>query len=199
MAQEEQEYLERKIAEIRENKKKRKKRRKKILLCLAAVILAILLAVAVAAFLGRHPGQDNPEKTTEGASALPFDSDAVPSDRKETPEDSDAILQQLQKELEESDFRVQINTEIRVKDNVADLLICNPVENSYDMIVTITGANGETYYESGELAPGAQILTAAMEQLSPGTFPATATFRAIGPDSAETLGQVTVDLTITVE
>lgn len=61
------------------------------------------------------------------------------------------IQAQLQQDADDSDFRVQINSRISVKDQTADLLACNGIENSCNMTVTITGKDGTVYYESGEM------------------------------------------------
>jgi len=46
------------------------------------------------------------------------------------------IQAQLQQNADESAFRVQINTRISVKDQIADLLACNGIENSCSTILT---------------------------------------------------------------
>lgn len=191
MEREEMDYLAEKIARIREEKRKRAKRRKR-LLCLLLILL-LFLGVAAVGMLFVRKG----EASKGSVSGLTFDQDAVLSEQRELPEGLDEIREWLQQEADESGFRVGINTGITVKDGVADLLITNAVENSYDMIVTIVDENGKQYYESRQLAPGEQILTAKLDKkLREGTYPAVAVFRAIDPQSGATLGQVTVDITI---
>ena len=157
------------------------------------MVVALVIAVASAAALAIGMRGDIRQGTNRF-----FDPDAVSSEDKPQSVELDEIRSGLQQEADESSFRVKINTKITVDDEgVADLLLSNSAENHYNMQVTITGTSGEEYYKSKELAPGEQILTDTLEQkLSAGEHPATVLFQALDPETGESQGNVTVEITI---
>lgn len=161
------------------------------------VLAALAVLTAAGIFIGyRYQGaEDDTERPGKE-----FDTDAVDSADRPISLSEEEIQAQLQQNADESGFRVQINTRISVKDQIADLLACNGIENSCSMILTITGEDGTVYYESGEMAPGDRILQVVLDTApTAGSHPAVAVFQALDPGSGELLGQVTADVTLTVE
>lgn len=119
------------------------------------------------------------------------------------------IRAQLQDEADKSGFRIQINTAPTVQNSAeqgedaqqtADWCIMNSVENTYNMKVVITMEDGTDIYQSKELVPGDQELIGALKKnLEPGTYALLATATAIDPESGDTVGTASTDLTLTVE
>lgn len=161
----------------------------------------VLLALAALTVVGVLIGYRHLDTEDDGERpGLEFDADAVDSADRTQDLSLEEIQAQLQQDADDSDFRVQINSRISVKDQTADLLACNGIENSCNMTVTITGKDGTVYYESGEMAPGDRILQAVLDTApSAGSHPAVAVFRALDPESGEMIGQVTADVTLTAE
>ena len=84
---------------------------------------------------------------------------------------------------------------------VADWYIVNSMENPWDMEVVITSTqDGSELYRSARLKPGEREMSGQLETtLEPGTYGAVATATAINPETGETAGTVSADLTLTVE
>lgn len=84
---------------------------------------------------------------------------------------------------------------------VADWYIVNSMENPWDMEVVITSTqDGSQLYRSARLKPGEREMSGPLETtLEPGTYGAVATATAINPETGETVGTVSADLTLTVE
>lgn len=84
---------------------------------------------------------------------------------------------------------------------VADWYIVNSMENPWDMEVVITSTqDGSELYRSARLKPGEREMSGQLETtLEPGTYGAVATATAINPETGETVGTVSADLTLTVE
>ena len=184
------------------NKKKNNiKSRKRVLYLSYVMMAAAVAAIVVTGVMFWHKYQVKEKDGTEQPSiGLVFDENAVPGGKKNTDNEIGKIRERLQHEAEQSEFRVQINTDITVKDNEANLMIVNADENPYDMAVTITSDDGTKYYDSGNLESGGQIMKAELnESLTKGIYPATATVQALNPSSSELMGEVKVNVTITVE
>ena len=75
------------------------------------------------------------------------------------------------------------------------------MENLWDMEVVITSAqDGSELYRSARLKPGERELSGPLKTtLEPGSYTAVASATAIDPESGETTGTVSADLTLTVE
>lgn len=162
-----------------------------------AVIAVVLLGIGTWVW-GRH------------GPLTPFDSNAVDSSRKPLTEGE--MLRELQRQADESSFRFKINSEVTVTSDdsgdsssteshqKADWNIVNSIENTCNMVVTITETDGTVLYESQTLKPGAQDFTGALlSPLAPGTYTAEATAKAIDPETGDVLGNVTAEIRVTVE
>ena len=79
-------------------------------------------------------------------------------------------------------------------------LVENVPGNRYNMQVTVTDDDsGDVLYESGVLAPNQFIENIALaKDLDAGTYPATATFRALDPTTYDEVGQAAAKVTISV-
>lgn len=173
---------------IRRQQKKKKQR-----LCMTAGIAAVLLVGVVTVILvavpllERTPADENAREMTEKTAA----GEAL------TREDLQA---DLQRQADESSFRVQLNTAPVSKDGqTADWCIMNNPSNGYDMQVVISTADGSELYSSEVLAPGGEVLVGSIEGgLPDGSYPAAAVAYAIDRETGQKAGEVTVDITVTV-
>ena len=111
------------------------------------------------------------------------------------------LRMELQQQADASGFRVRLNTAPVSKDGeTADWCVINSTENQYDMQVVISTAEGTPLYDSGVLPPGSDALVGEVTQsLSPGSYPAVATAYALDRETGENRGEVTVEITLTVE
>lgn len=169
-----------------EERLKKEKGRKKSLPALGAalLILAIFTVILMAVIrLGRNHSFD------ENA--------AIMSTEELSKEDLRALLQD---QADESMFRVMINTAPVSEDGkIADWCIINSASNSYDMQIVVSTADSRQLYTSEVLSPGEQILTGALdESLPPGTYQATATAYAYDRETGQEIGEVNVDIILTV-
>lgn len=178
------------IEEILIQERAKRKRRKRVLTAAGLLAAAGIILAGGFLFWGRHgPGEwkDDPNATTQ-----------KPLTRAEQ-------QAQLQKAADESRFRFKMNTAPTVTwsgESVqeADWYIVNSMENPWDMEVVITSAqDGSDLYRSARLKPGEREMTGQLETtLEPGTYAAVATATAINPETGETAGTVSADLTLTV-
>ena len=179
------------IEELRNRKRARQKRKKRIRTAAGLLIFAGVILVIGFLFWGRHGlWKDDPNATTQ---------------KPLTKAEQQA---QLQKAADESRFRFKMNTAPTVTWSAdseevqeADWYIVNSVENPWDMEVVITSTqDGSQLYRSARLKPGERELSGPLEiTLEPGSYTAVATATAIDPESGETAGTVSADLTLTVE
>lgn len=109
---------------------------------------------------------------------------------------------ELDRQVEEGMFNISIASVIQFEDGASSgtAYIENVPGNRYNMQVVITDdATSEVLYESGILAPNQFIedITLAKD-LDPGTYNATATFKAIDPVTYEEVGQAAAKITLNV-
>lgn len=154
------------------------------ILLLAALIL--LLAFSLLLWQARAPDHSDPN--------------AVPTTGK-IRLTKDEMKQQLQKQADDSAFRFRMETNPAVHDDMADLLLENPVENQFDIQVIITlDPSDKTIFKSDILHPGAQLLQAKLKTtLDPGSYDATAHVSILDPSSGKPLqGAMNFALTLDV-
>ena len=169
-----------------EERLKKEKGRKKSLPALGAalLILAIFTVILMAVIrLGRNHS---------------FDENAAIMSTEEL--SKEALRASLQDQADESMFRVMINTAPVSEDGKnADWCIINSESNSYDMQIVVRTDDSRQLYTSEVLSPGEQILTGSLdESLSQGTYQATATAYAYDRETGEEIGEVNVDIILTV-
>ncbi len=109
---------------------------------------------------------------------------------------------ELDRTVEEGMFNISISSVIQFSDGTAQgtAYIENVPGNRYNMQVTVTDDDsGDVLYESGVLAPNQFIENIALaKDLDAGTYPATATFRALDPTTYDEVGQAAAKVTISV-
>ncbi len=119
------------------------------------------------------------------------------------PMSDEELLEQMQKEADESYFSFKINSRPVFADgsSAGTLGIENPNYNVYPMVVQITlDSTGEIIYDSGGLMPNQHIAEAKLDKvLSKGEYEATATLYAYDPDTLVCQGRSQAALTIIVE
>ncbi len=162
------------------------------------ILLVILLLLVILYLLGvfRRPaitaiqtGDMFPDQTDAEDGFLPMS--------------EEELLEQMQKEADESYFSFKINSRPVFADgnSAGTLGIENPNYNVYPMVVQITlDSTGEIIYDSGGIMPGQHIAEAKLaEVLSKGEYEATATLYAYDPDTLICQGQSQAVLKIIVE
>ena len=109
---------------------------------------------------------------------------------------------ELDRTVEEGMFNISISSVIQFSDGTAQgtAYIENVPRNRYNMQVTVTDDDsGDVLYESGVLAPNQFIENIVLaKDLDAGTYPATATFRALDPTTYDEVGQAAAKVTISV-
>lgn len=109
---------------------------------------------------------------------------------------------ELDRQVEEGMFNISIASVIQFEDGAASgtAYIENVPGNRYNMQVAITDDDtGDVLYESGVLKPNQFIEDITLiEDLEPGTYPATATFKALDPTTQEETGSAAAKVTISV-
>lgn len=163
------------------------KGRKNILPVLTGLGILIVFVLLVLAFIGNRKGMVPYDDQAE--EALPME--ALSKEK---------LRQELQDQANGSYFRAVMNTAPVSEDGQsADWCIRNAESNSYDMQVVVTLEDGTKIYQSEILAPGEECLTGELAQtLEAGSYPATGVAHALNRETGETIGEVTVDLTLTV-
>ena len=121
----------------------------------------------------------------------------------QAPYKTDAEMQaELDRVVEEGMFNISIASVIQFDDGAASgtAYIENVPGNRYNMRVTIADDDsGEVLYESGVLKPNQFIEDITLvRDLDAGTYPATATFRALDPVTQEEAGSAAAKVTISV-
>lgn len=168
-------------------KLRQQKNRKKRCLVTAAIAVMVLAGAAVAVLLS----QPLMQRKAEDKNAKEMGQQAL------TAGELSATLQQ---QADESRFRVLLNTAPVSEDGqTADWCIMNTPSNGYDMQVVISTEDGITLYTGEALPPGGEVLTGPIEgDLPEGTYPATAVAYAIDRETGESVGEVTIDITVTI-
>ena len=162
--------------------KNRKKR------CLVTAIAVVVLAGAAVAVLLSQPLM---QRRAEDKNAKEMDQQALTAGE---------LSANLQQQADESRFRVLLNTAPVSEDGqTADWCIMNTPSNGYNMQVVISTEDGITLYTGEALPPGGEVLTGPIEgDLPEGTYPATAVAYAIDRETGEAVGEVTIDITVTI-
>ena len=204
------------IEEIINRRRARQKRKKRMQIATGLLIFAGFILIIGFLFWGRHgPWKDDPNATTQkpvtkveqqaalqkaaDESRFRFKMNTAPTAT--WAEDSDgtgsAGSATLADSTEESADSAGENGAVQV----ADWYIVNSMENPWDMEVVITSTqDGSELYRSARLKPGEREMSGPLETtLEPGTYAAVATATAIAPETGETAGTVSADLTLTVE
>lgn len=116
-----------------------------------------------------------------------------------TPEEVQAELDRI---VDEGMFNISIASTIDFAspDAPGTAYIENVPGNRYDMTVSVAmDGTGEVVYESAGIAPGSFIESIELSSaVSPGTWPATATFSAFDRETHELVGQAAAKVTLIV-
>ncbi|MEG2939458.1 MAG: hypothetical protein RR829_04450 [Oscillospiraceae bacterium] len=112
------------------------------------------------------------------------------------------ISDNLQNQVDAGMFNCEINPDptFKTADSTGLLAIRNAPANSKGMCVTITlDDTGETVYTGEILQPGEQKLEDKLSmQLTPGTYPATASIEVLDPSTKDTVANLKMALAITI-
>ncbi len=211
------------IEEIRNRKRVRQKRKKRLQIATGLLIFAGAILVIGFLFWGRHgPWKDDPNATTQkpvtkveqqaalqkatDESRFRFKMNTAPTVTWAEGSDGTAFAtgETSADGTEESADASEESADITGSNGsvqVADWYIVNSMENPWDMEVVITSTqDGSQLYRSARLKPGEREMSGPLETtLEPGTYGAVATATAINPETGETVGTVSADLTLTVE
>lgn len=170
-----------------EDAEEKKKRRRWLLLLLLLLLLLFLTGAGFWYFYGHRAGQAG----GGNVGLISYDSAA---ENGNLPGKSDAEIQaDLNAIVEAGMFNISIAPEIDFAspDAEGQARIENIKANHYLMQVTITlDDTGEIVYTSGAIRPEQYIENIRLSApLKPGTYPATATFAALNPESGQKEGQ----------
>lgn len=157
-----------------------------VIIVLAAIVAVILIAVSIWFFFFR--GSDF------------YDSNSLIG---QAPYKSEAEIQaELDRRVEEGMLNISIASVIDFEDGASEgtAFIENVPSNRYVMQVDITlDDTGEQVYQSGGLKPDSYIEKIALaKDLDEGSYPATATFHALDPDTLDEVGQAAAKVTLNV-
>ena len=112
------------------------------------------------------------------------------------------IQRLVNEQVEKGMFNISINSAITFENGTAEgnMSIENIPGNQYYMVVRLVlDDTGGTVYESGGIKPGQFIEKAPLSvSLAKGTYPATAVFTAVDPDSLKEIGRVQAEVTLQV-
>ena len=164
---------------------------------IAGLVILVLLLLA-ALFLFRGCSADRSDKDSPGN--LIYDDNAVDGGWDEA--DPEKIVASLNEKVEEGMINISMNTAPVFADGTAkgNLMIVNEEINNYPQIVEIIRDDtGETIYKSGGIPIGSKIESAKLDvDLPAGTYPCTAMFHNVNPDTGASLGCAGASITVTV-
>lgn len=157
-----------------------------VIIVLAAIVAVILIAACIWFFFFR--GSDF------------YDSNSLIG---QAPYKSEAEIQaELDRRVEEGMLNISIASVIDFEDGASEgtAFIENVPSNRYVMQVDITlDDTGEQVYQSGGLKPDSYIEKIALSKdLDEGSYPATATFHALDPDTLSEIGSAAAKVTLNV-
>lgn len=167
----------------------RRRRRARIGIA-AGLVMVLVVAGTAAAFVAGGPivpdfGYDSAAKLGQAPV--------------KTPEEVQAELDRI---VDEGMFNISIASTIDFAspDAPGTAYIENVPGNRYDMTVSVAmDGTGQTVYESAGIAPGSFIESIELSSaVSPGTWPATATFSAYDRETHELVGQAAAKVTLVV-
>ncbi|WP_101721356.1 hypothetical protein [Eggerthella timonensis] len=175
----------------RELAQKRARRRRRVI---AAVCSLLVVAVVGAGALWYF----NPFEESGGGRYHNPNADVGQLEGK-TPEEIQAELNRV---VEEGMFNISIAEVLSFPDGTSegDVRIENVPNNNYLMDVTVKlDETGEEVYESGILEPNHHITKGTLKvDLDKGTYPATAVFTALDPETEAVVGEAAAEVTIMV-
>lgn len=108
------------------------------------------------------------------------------------------LLAEMQKEVNSSQFKFEINSDITLEDNIMNLELQNPPSNFFNMKVEIklTDTNN-TIYKSGLIEPNQYIQDAKVKKnIAKGKHNAIAYLTAYNPKTKQVEGKVEVEIVI---
>ncbi|WP_165061627.1 hypothetical protein [Adlercreutzia sp. ZJ154] len=115
---------------------------------------------------------------------------------------ADEIQAELDRTVDEGMFNISIASIVQFQDGTSagEIKIENVPGNRYLMQVVLTlDSDGQQVYESGIIEPNHHIQSDKLAvDLPAGTYPATATFTALDPETEEEIGQAAAKVTLVV-
>lgn len=108
------------------------------------------------------------------------------------------LLAEMQKEVNSSQFKFEINSDVTLKDNIMNLELQNPPSNFFNMKVEIklTDTNN-TIYKSDLIEPNQYIKDAKVKKnIAKGKYDAIAYLTAYNPKTKQVEGKVEVEIVI---
>lgn len=163
---------------------------KKSTLRIIGICTGILIIVAILFGLLRGCQNEQPIDTGTTPTGIIYDDNAVEGGWNEA--DTDEIIANLNKKVEEGMINISMNTTPIFSDGstAGNLMIVNEGINRYPQVVEITrNDTGEIIYKSGAIPVGSKIETAKLSvDLNAGTYECTALFYSVDPDTGNYLG-----------
>lgn len=160
--------------------------RRNVIVVLVIVVVAIAVWLAIWLFACNGSSLFDPNAQTGQA---PYKTD-------------EEIQAELDRVVEEGMFNIAIASVIEFEDGTSEgtAYIENVPGNHYNMQVTITeDETGDVLYESGVLAPNQYIEKIALaKDLEPGTYEATATFKALDTTTFDEVGEAAAKVSLVV-
>lgn len=170
---------------VKELKKLNKRQRKLVILLTGIIGVAIITGVILV--MASHNGWELDNSAARGGR------DGMTQEE---------ILEELQQMTDDSRFRVKINQYPSMKKDTGatNVLIQNSVENNMNKKVIYYDENGEVVYETYELYPGDDILSAVIPgEWKEGQYNLTAVIIAIDKELDEELIVTEMDIVLTVK
>jgi hypothetical protein len=167
---------------------------------IAIAVIAVLAVIAVIFVMLRGCDDSGSAKNPAAASGIAYDPGAVEGGWNEA--DADAIIDSLNKKVDEGMINISMNTTPNFATGSAEgnLMIVNESFNNYPQVVEIIRSdNGEVIYKSGAIPVGSKIENARLlTDLDAGKYICTAMFHNVSPETGEYLGCAGAVITVTV-
>lgn len=171
-------------------------RRRDVIILILIILLLLVAGCFVVRFVFLGGNNEPAPMNIPEANGEVFDG-ALPTD------DPQAILDELQRKVDENQFAFRINSHVVFPADCknGNIRVENPSRNHYDMTVQLVlDDTGEVLYTSPVIHPDQYIEKIDLAQtLKPGEYSATAYFIASHPDTGDYMGEVAAEVKITVE
>ncbi len=110
------------------------------------------------------------------------------------------VVAALNQQVADSMMNISMNSSPIFEDGVGNLLIVNKETNNKPQVVEIYTEDDMLIYQSGAISVGSKVETGSLlVDLEEGTYPCTAYFNALNPETGELAGRAGINIKVTVQ